>query len=222
MLISAHFNLIAIVSAQACSVLICRVLSYYTIYDRNFKQSLKNVTARAKKEFIKLILPNAVKLGLTSIGGFCVLRFSVIMGSLYLPLHVIASYGITVQIIGIIAEIAGVYFNTYQPKIVQYWIHNEKKAIKYLYVKNLLLLLLTFIIGGNILLIFGNWILNIIDSKTPLCSISFIATTLLIYILEKNHGFAALILLTKNEVPFFKAALVAGGITFILLVIFLQ
>jgi phospholipid N-methyltransferase len=75
---------------------------------------------------------------------------------------------------------------------------------------------------GSALLFFGNWALELIHSKTPLLSHAFIAVALLVYLLETNHGFAGNILVTKNEVPFFKAALIAGSITLILLFIFLN
>jgi hypothetical protein len=39
---------------------------------------------------------------------------------------------------------------------------------------------------------------------------------------ESNHSMAGSILLTRNEVPFFKASLIAGAATVVLLLLFLQ
>jgi O-antigen/teichoic acid export membrane protein len=221
-LILLRFNLIAIVSAQALSIIIRRILSYQTIYTGEFKRHLHNVKAQARKEILKPVYPNAVKVGLTSLGGFLVVRASVIMGSLYLSLETIASYGITIQIIAIISSIASVYFATYQPKIVQYRTQNNNAAIKQLYLKGSLLLFGTFVLGSVALVFGGEWALNIIGSKTPLLPKSFITVALLIYLLETNHANAGSILLTKNEVPFFKAALFSGAFTVILLFVFLE
>ena len=44
----------------------------------------------------------------------------------------------------------------------------------------------------------------------------------IIAFLEINHSIAGSILLTKNEVPFFKAALISGGATVVLLILFFQ
>ncbi|GHT10002.1 hypothetical protein AGMMS4956_00660 [Bacteroidia bacterium] len=221
-LILLHFNLIAIVSAQALSIIIRRVLSHYTIYTANFKQHLKNVLARSRKEILKPIYPNAVKVGLTGVGGFLVTRSSIVIGSLYLSLDDIASYGITIQIIGIIAAIAGVYFASYQPKIVQQRVQGGNATIKQLYLKSCLLLIATFAVCGAALLFFGDWVFHFIGSQTPLLSKAFIAAALVVYFLENNHAMAGGILLTKNEVPFFRASLVAGGVTLILLFGFLS
>jgi O-antigen/teichoic acid export membrane protein len=217
-----RFNLVAIVSAQAISILIKRILSYKAIYAGGFKQCLQGVKAQCRKEILKPIYPNAVKVGLTGLGGFCVTRSAIIIGSLYLPLGEIASYGITIQIISILASVAAVYFSTYQPKIVQYRVQNDNAAIKHLYLRGCFLQFFTYITGGLGLLFLGNWALQVIGSQTPLLSISFIVLALFIYFLETNHSIAGQFLLTKNEVPFFKAALTAGGITLILLFLFFK
>jgi O-antigen/teichoic acid export membrane protein len=221
-LILLKANLIAIVSAQALSIIIRRFLSYKTIYTSEFKQHLRNVVAQSRKEILKFIYPNAVKVGLTSLGGFLVTRSAVIIGVLYLSLETIASYGITIQIIAIIAGFSTVYFSTYQPKIVQNRAQNKIAEIKHLYLKSCLLLLTTYIFFGVGFFFFGDWALSLIGSQTPLLHRSFIAVALIIAFLESNHGIAGGILLTKNEVPFFKAALFAGGITVLLLFIFLK
>jgi O-antigen/teichoic acid export membrane protein len=221
-LILLRFNLIAVVSAQALSIVIIRILSYRIIYTLEFKQLLQNVKAQARKEILKPIYPNAIKVGLTGIGWFLVSRSAIIIGSLYLSLDVIASYGITIQVIGVITAVASVYFNSYQPKFVQYRVQNNNVAIKQLYLKGCLFIFCTFVIGGVALFFLGEWSLNLIRSKTSLLSDFFIIVALLIYLLEINHANAGNILLTKNEVPYFKASLVAGTTTLILLIGFLK
>ena len=49
-----------------------------------------------------------------------------------------------------------------------------------------------------------------------------ILTLIIISFLEINHSLAGGILLSKNEVPFFKASLFAGVVTIILLLFFFQ
>jgi O-antigen/teichoic acid export membrane protein len=221
-LILLHFNLIAIVSAQALSVIIRRILSYRTIYTSVFKGLLHSVKAKSTKEILKPVYPNAIKIGLTGLGGFLVSRSSIIIGSLYLSLGKIASYGITIQIIGIISSVACVYLTTYQAKIAQCRVQSDNDTIKQLYLKGCSFMFSTFLLGGMTLVFFGESVLDVIGSQTSLLSKSFMVFALLIYLLETNHTQAAIILLTKNEVPFFKAFLISGGSTSILLFIFLK
>jgi O-antigen/teichoic acid export membrane protein len=218
-LIMTGFGIIAIVSALASSVIIVRWLSYRTFFTHEIKQKLHNSVSRSKNEILKAIFPNALKIGLTSLGGFTVQKSAIIFGSLFLTLNEIASYGITMQLIAIISGLAGIYTTTFQPKIAQLRIENNTFKIKELYLKGQIVLLLTYIFGGLALLGLGEWALTFIGSKTHLIPSTIILVALIISLLENNHSIAGGILLSSNEVPFFKASLIAGATTIILLII---
>jgi O-antigen/teichoic acid export membrane protein len=219
-LILFGFGLIAIVSAQASSVLIIRWLSYRVFFTKETKQNLNAATSRSRKDVLKVIAPNALKIGFTSIGSFLVQKSSTIIGSLFLTLSEIASYNITITLIGIIAGLAGIYTGTYQPKIAQLRVENNSNKIKELYLRGQVVLLLTFFAGGVVLTFFGEWALQLIGSKTQLMPPLIIAVATLIFFLESNHGIAGNILLSKNEVPFFKASLLTGVASVLLLFLF--
>jgi O-antigen/teichoic acid export membrane protein len=213
------YGLVAIVSAQITSVVIVRWFSYRSFFTREIKQKLHISKPRPKKEVIKAIYPNALKIGLTSLGGFMVQRSAIIIGSLYLSLKQIASYGITVQLLSVIAGLAGIYTATYQPKIAQLRITNNNTEIKEIYLKGQIVLLFTYLAGGLVLLIAGEWALKLIGSQTQLISPLLILAAIVVYFLESNHSIAGNILLSKNEVPFFKASLLSGGSTILLLLL---
>jgi O-antigen/teichoic acid export membrane protein len=219
-LILLRFNLIAIVSAQALSIIIRRVLSYRTIYTGEFKRNLHKVKARARKEILKPVYPNAVKMGLNGLAGQIVLRASMIIGSLYLSLETIASYGITMQITTIISSIAGVYFVTYVPKIAQHRVQGDSMGVKQWYLKSCWLALLTFLTVGSGFILAGDWALSIVKSNTPLLPKPLIAAALFIAFFEVNINIIANICLSKNEVPFLRTSLLVAAITLILLLIF--
>jgi len=213
---------VAIVSAQASSVIIIRWLSYHSFFTREIKRKLHSAKPRPKKEVLKAIYPNSLKIGLTSLGSFMVQRSAIIIGSLYLSLEEIASYGITLQLIAVIAGLAGIYTATYQPKIAQLRVENNNTAIKELYLKGQIVLLLTYIVGAMALLILGKWALKFIGSQTQIMPQLLILVSIIVSFLESNHSIAGGILLSKNEVPFFKAALLSGGLTVLLLVLFFK
>lgn len=221
-LILAGNGLIAIVSAQAASVIIVRWLSHHYFFTKEIKKNLHNAITRSKKEVLKAITPNAVKIGLTSLGGFMVQRSAIVIGSLYLPLLDIASYGITMQLISIIAGLGVIYTATYQPKISQLRVLQNNSEIKALYLKGQIILLLTYIIGGICLLILGKATMNFIGSKTHLMIQPLIFVAIVVSFLESNHSIAGGILLSKNVVPFFKASLLSGGATILFLFLFFQ
>ena len=97
-LIVLDYGLIAIVSAQAISVFIIRWLSFNAFFTKEVLGKIAKVKSKSK-EIFKAIYPNAIKIGLTSLGGFMVNKSAIIIGSLYLSLEEIASYGISIKLI---------------------------------------------------------------------------------------------------------------------------
>jgi len=217
LLILLGYGLIAIVLAQAVSMIIKRWLSYKAFFSKDLKLKLENFESHDKKQIISVIYPNAVKLGLTNIGGFLVNKSAIFMGSMYLSLSTIASYGITIQVIGILAGLGGVYYQSYVPKISKCRAESNFQLLKQLYFKSALIQLIIYLSGGLVFIGYGNWFLEIINSKTSFLSWEMIAVGILISFLEKNHALAAGFLVAKNEVPFFKASLISGVATVILL-----
>jgi O-antigen/teichoic acid export membrane protein len=219
LLILSGFGIIAIVSAQASSVIIIRWLSHKSFYTAEVIEQLKDANAISTDEIIQTIYPNAIKIGLTSLGGFVVQRAGLIIGSLYLSLTDIASYGISMQLIGVGVSLAGIYTATYIPKIVQFRVENNVGQIKRLYINGQIVLVSTFILFGFIIVFLGQWGIGLIGSQTVLMSKKLLCFAVLVSLLECNHAVAGNIILTKNEVPFFKASLLSGLGTIILLLL---
>lgn len=221
-LIINGYDLIAIVSAQALSVIVIRWLSYHSFFTPEIRQKLDAEIPKSQNEILKAITPNAIKIGLTSLGSFMVTRSAIVIGSLHLTLNEIASYGITMQLIGVIAGLATIYTKTFQPSIAQLQVINNKEAIKQIYLTGQIILLVTFILGGIGLLVMEGWAIEFIGSKTKLMPTILIIVATIISFLENNHAVAGGILLTENKVPFFKASLFSGGLTILLMILIFQ
>jgi hypothetical protein len=89
------------------------------------KEQINSASESSRKEIIKAIYPNAVKIELTIVGGFLIQKYSIFIGSMYQSLREIASYGISLSLIGVIAGLAGIVINTYQPTYTDYFIYNN-------------------------------------------------------------------------------------------------
>jgi O-antigen/teichoic acid export membrane protein len=222
LLILMGFGLIALVSAQALSIIASRLMAHRCFYTYELKRIFNHTIPISQKAILKTITPNAIKIGMTFLGGFLVLRSGIFIGSLYLSLSEIASFGITMQLISIIAGLGSIYTVTYQPLISQLRVEHNNKAIKLLYLKGQVVLILTYLTCGILIILLGNWAINFVHSKTQLLPQLLVFIALLISFLESNHSLAGSVLLSKNEVPFFKASLISGVGTVILLFLLLQ
>ncbi len=215
-------GLIAIVSAQALSIIIRRFLSYRAFFTKEIKASLQSSKSQNKKEIISAIYPNAIKLGLTSIGSFLINKSAIFMGSIFLSLSEVAMYGITMQVVGILSSLAGVYYNSYIPKITQLRTTNNNKELKAIFYRGSIIQLSVFVLGGLVFVLFGNYVLDLINSQTKFLGAGMLTVALIISFLERNHILATGFLLAKNEVPFFAASLWSGAATILLLWVFLD
>ena len=149
-------------------------------------------------------------------------RSAIIIGSLFIPLSDIASYGLTRQLFDILSGLAPVYITTYIPLISKYRVEGKNEKIKSIYIKGTIISFMVFFIGFFIIYLFGENALALLGSETILLPKGLIIAAMLVTLLEMNHASAGNILVTKNEVPFFKPSIISGLITAILIYVFLR
>ena len=207
-LIYAGYGLTAIVSSQAVSIILQRILSYRVFFTKELKQQLLHTEADETKDILRAISPNAVKVGLTQLGGFCVTKSALLIGSAFLTLEETACYGITLHIIDILARCSTVYYQSITPKIAQSRANKDVIKLKYYFVCSISILVATFLIGGAAIAFLGNWGLNMIGSETKFLPTIMVCVMLLVYLLETNHSIAAGFISADNRIPFFYPILI--------------
>ncbi len=221
-LIYAGYGLTAIVSSQAVSIILQRILSYRVFFTKEIKQQLLHTEADETKDILRAISPNAVKVGLTQLGGFCVTKSALLIGSAFLTLEETACYGITLHIIDILARCSTVYYQSITPKIAQSRANKDVIKLKHYFVCSIGILVATFLLGGAAIAFLGNWGLNMIGSETQFLPTIMLCVMLLVYLLETNHSIAAGFISADNRIPFFIPSLLSGLGTVVLLWLFLS
>ena len=220
-LIYAGFGLTAIVGSQFVSTIIRRYLTYKVFFTAQLKEKLACVQAQEPKNILKAITPNAIKIGLTNLGGFCVNKSAILIGSAFLTLEQIACYGITIQVMDILARCASVFYQSYTPKLAQCRAENNLPQLKRNYLLCTGSLWAVFMIGGIAWIFLGEWALAFMNSQTHFVPIGMLCVMLLISALEHNHAVSAGFIMADNKIPFFIPSLLSGGATVILLFVFL-
>lgn len=220
-LIMLGYGLIAIVLSQLIAVIIRRIGARRVFFTPEMRRSISSSIPVATKPIWQAIMPNAVKMGLTNLGGFLVTQSGVLIGTAVLPLMDMAMYGITLRIVEIIARCATVPYVSYMPKMAQYRTENNLPQLRHLFELCEGAMFIVTLLGSLCLIFLGDWALAIIHSKTMLLPISMIVMMCIGWLLEKNHVVAAGFLLADNKIPFFIPSLVAGGVTILLIVLFL-
>ena len=220
-LIYAGLGLTAIVASQAISIVIRRILTYRVFFTPELKAHLEEVKANEPKEILAAISPNAIKIGLTQLGGFLVNKSAILIGSAFLSLEQIACYGITLQVMDILARCATVFYQAYTPKLAQSRAENDLASLRRYYRLCTGSLWLIYLVGGVAWVFLGEWALNIIHSQTSFVPIAMLCAMLVISTLEHNHAVSAGFIMADNKIPFFIPSLVSGAATILLLWLFL-
>ena len=213
-------GLVAIVSSQAISVLLVRFLSKRTFYTNEIIEGLSRADGANYKDVLSAITPNAVKVGLTSLGGFVINKSSMFIGSLFVSLEMMASYGITLQLLVVIGMMAGIVSRVYMPKVFQWRVENRIDLIKQTFYWSSVVMLFVFSLSGIVIVLWGDWMLGVLKSSTMLLPTGLLILVFIQHYLEYNHSNAAQYLLSRNEVPFFKASLISALGVLILLGVF--
>ncbi len=221
-LIYAGLGLTAIVASQLVSTVVRRVLTYRVFFTQELKSRLEKAEPQEPKKILTAITPNAVKIGLTQLGGFCVNKSAILIGSAFLTLDEVACYGITLQVMDILARCATVFYQSYLPKLAQCRAENDLTTLKHYYLLCIGSLWAMFIVGGLAWIWMGEWALSLIKSQTHFVPMAMLGVMLIINALEHNHAVSAGFIMADNKIPFFIPSLVSGAATIALLVLFLK
>jgi len=221
-LIYCGFGLSAIVLAQISSIVVKRILAYRTFFQPEMKERLSNAIATNSKDVLLIILPNAIKVGLTQLGGYVVTKSSLFIGSIYIALDQMAYYGVSVQVIDILARCGTILYVTFSPRIAGCRVHRDIQQIKKLYVYCVLSLFVIYLAGGSFILLFGNTVLDIIGSQTHFMSFGLLFMLIVISLLEQNHIIAAGFIQSDNKIPFFVPSIISGLATVAVVWVFLD
>ena len=207
-----HCGLISIVIANLITPFIVRYFSYNYFFTTDLKQNLTgyHATKEEKLELIEIIWYNAKKLGLIYVGSFAITKAGMFIAGLFLSLENIASYGLMVQLVSLIAVVSTTINTLYQPRLASLRILSSKRNLLYDFSYTVVIFKILFVIGAIIFITLGNKILMILGSETKLPPVSILILYCLVVFLETNHSLFSSFLVTNNEIPFVKSTLTAG------------
>ena len=118
-----------------------------------------------------------------------------------------------------IAGLAVIYQATYLPKINQLRVAGDTYSLKSLHIKSKFIFIGIFILGFAGIYFVGPWALALLHSKTIFVAPNVLMIMFLVAFIENNIIIASNIILSKNEVPFYKASLVSGALIVLGLII---
>jgi O-antigen/teichoic acid export membrane protein len=217
------YGIISLVAGQLVSDIVNRLLYYKAFYDKDLKKNLKISVVQPVGDIMKIMAPNAIKIGITTLGWFLTTKIIILVAPLLsITLPTVGSYGTTMQMISLIMSLSTLWFSTFYPKMGLYRINGKTDDLKRVYLKSLLAMIGVFILCGSGLILVGPPLLKFIGSKTQLLPEAMIFVMLVFAILESNYGIANAFILSGNEVPYMKSSIITGIFSASLLLILLK
>ncbi len=206
------FGLIGIVIANFISPFFNRIISYRFFFTKEFKYKIDcyTISKKEKTELFEIVWYNAKKIGLVFIGAYAINKFSLFLAGLYLPLSEIASYGLMIQLVGIINGVSSTYFTISQSRFSSLRVNDNRENILKEFAFSMNVYFLIFILGSILLVFISPFILTFIGSNAKLPSLLIMLMFLIIVLLEGNHSNFASFVTTKNNIPFVKSSLISG------------
>jgi len=203
-------QIISLVLGLLIGDILNRILLYFAFYDKETKKQLKSHQSTSVWQTIKILSPNSLKIGFVILGNFLRNQAIVIIAPFYLSLQNLAEYGISKQLIALIATLGMTWHYTFLPPLSKYRVQKDFDGVKRLYIKGQITLFAVFIVLGAAFLLFGNTAFLLIKSKTSLLCNAYLFLMLVFSLLESNQSVAYGVVVAKNEVPFFKANIISG------------
>lgn len=206
------FGLIGIVIANFISPFFNRIISYRFFFTNELKCKIDcfTISNKEKTELFEIVWHNAKKIGLVFIGAYAINKFSLFLAGLYLPLSEIASYGLMIQLVGVINGVASTYFAISQSRFSSLRVNGNRLMILKEFAFSMNVYYLIFILGSVLLVFVSPFILTFIGSNAKLPSLLIMLMFLVIVLLEGNHSNFASFVTTKNNIPFVKSSLISG------------
>ena len=220
-LIYAGLGLTAIVSAQLLSYIIKRTLSRRVFFTKEMHKALDEAVEQDYKAILKVITPNSLRVGLTNLGGFVVTKSALFIGSAFLPLAEIAAFGITMQVMDVLARCGSVMYQSYIPRLAQCRAERDIPALRRYYRLSVAALVTIYIIGGAAFVLLGDMVIALLRSDTTFLPTAMLCAVLVISLLEQNHVLAATFIMADNKIPFMWPSLISGAATIVLLLVML-
>lgn len=211
-------GLLSVVVANLIAPFILRYMAYKKFYTTYIQAVLKTNTIEHKEIYsiFNVLFYNAKKLGIIGILSSSIGYVSTLVMGKYLSLADVGSYGLMVQLTGIIMGISTIYFTSVVPRLANLVVRRDYVDIK----KEFGLAMFCFYsmsLAGIIGMIMVRPLFSYLDFKTQLPCYTILILYYIYKFLEQNQNLYSQLFLVRNDMRFYHAAVVTGITSFVCL-----
>lgn len=168
------------------------------------------ITKKEKIRLFRVIWYNARKLGLVFVGSYAINRLGMFFAGLYLSLEEIASYGLMIQLMGVVTTISTTLFTVSGPQFAALRIEKDRGRLLQRFAFTMNIFYLLFVVGSLFLILGAPLVLQKLNSNVILPAWYVLLFYSIVALLENNHSNFATFIVTENKIPFMESSLLAG------------
>lgn len=205
-------GLMGVVLANLFSPFVSRYISYKYFFTKELSEKIKvyEISKNEKLKLFEIVWYNAKKMGLVFVGSYAINKLSFFLAGLFLSLDEIASYGLMIQLFGLLSMASSIFLSVFQPRFASLRAKGNIKTLIREFSFCMNVYYLTFLIGAISLIFLGPYFLSLLSSNVTLPVFSIMLLFAIILFLEGNHSNFATLIVTDNNVPFVTSSLIAG------------
>jgi O-antigen/teichoic acid export membrane protein len=211
-LLKLGVGLMGIAIANLMAPLVNRYISEKYFFTTELKEKLSqyHITKKERRDLFQIIWHNSKKLGVVYIASYAITKLGVFLAGLYLPLKEIASYGLMIQFVTIIATISGTLFILSEPRLSALKVEGKTTKLLKTFAYSMGVYYLLFILSSIGFILLGPWLLTLIKSNVSLPATGIIIIYLIVVLMEINHSFFSTMIVIGNTVPFVAISLITA------------
>lgn len=204
------FGLIGLGAASLLSCITSRVLARHYYLSGRHSLDSRHGSAKQAPSLMAALWPNAWKLSVVQLGSFLIVRANTLVASTFMGLALVASYGLTVQLLLVLSGVASLLVTLQLPRMNAAQVRSDRAQLQRAFGLAVVSSWLLFAIGTFALAWLGNAALDLMGKNISLLDAGVLSALMGIAFLEMNHSIAAMYLTTLNRVPFAGAAVISG------------
>lgn len=211
----AGFGLLSVVVANLIAPFVYRFLAHKNFYSPEIKRivSINIVSKEDIKEVFSTLWYNAKKMGLIGILSSAIGYASTLVVGSYLSLSEVGSYGLMVQLVGIVVGVSTIHFYSMVPKLSSLMVKRD-----YIKMRGFFGLSMFFFYCINALgfvaIILAVPVFEWLHFNTQLPGYLIIIIFFFYKLLEQNQSLFSQLFLFKNDFRFYRSAVWTGIISF--------
>ena len=217
-LILNGFTLVAIAVARVVSAIVYYLAAKYEVRKHRMLEGYKSSSFLGVRQSLILILPNASRVGIVSLGNFMLSKLSILIVAYYFSPSDSASYSLALNLFAILTAVSLLYMSIATPLLNSSIQKQDYSKVRKIQSKIRLVSLIMVLLGCLSITMIAPLLLELIKSETSLPDATAMLVFSIMVLLDVNRQLSMNFIAANNHVPFSTAIVLSAVIVLVVII----